>query len=64
MLQTPPVFAKAARAGIPARRLSGRTHREPDVLDAEILRALNSAGITHVLLAGYMKKIGPQTLKA
>jgi phosphoribosylglycinamide formyltransferase 1 len=58
------VFAKAARAGIQARHLSGRTHPEPDVLDAEILRTLNSAGTTHVLLAGYMKKIGPRTLEA
>jgi len=58
------VFAKAARAGIPARHLSGRTHPEPDVLDAEILLTLNSAGTTHVVLAGYMKKIGPRTLEA
>jgi phosphoribosylglycinamide formyltransferase-1 len=58
------VFARAARLGIPACHLSNRTHPEPDALDAEILRALDSAGTTHVVLAGYMKKIGPRTLEA
>ena len=28
------------------------------------MRTLNSAGTTHILLAGYMKKIGPRTLEA
>jgi phosphoribosylglycinamide formyltransferase 1 len=58
------VFLKAARLGIPACYLSGRTHPEPDALDAEISRTLDSAGTTHIVLAGYMKKIGPRTLEA
>jgi phosphoribosylglycinamide formyltransferase 1 len=57
------VFARAARLAVPARHLSGVTHPEPGALDAAILRTLREVTATHIVLAGYMKKIGPLTLQ-
>ena len=53
---------RAANAGIATAHLSGRTHRNPQDLDAAIRTALQQANADWVLLAGYMKKLGPQTL--
>lgn len=53
---------RAATEGIPFRHLSGVTHPSPEDLDAEIGRALTEAGVDLVVLAGYMKKVGPQTI--
>jgi phosphoribosylglycinamide formyltransferase-1 len=61
---TAEVFARATRLGVPTRHLSGHTHRDPDALDAAILTAVQSVQATHIVLAGYMKKLGPQTLRA
>jgi phosphoribosylglycinamide formyltransferase 1 len=58
------VFARAARLAVPARHLSGVTHPEPGALDAAILRTLREVTATHIVLAGYMKKLGPLTLQA
>ena len=44
--------------------LSGVTHPEPGALDAAILRTLREVTATHIVLAGYMKKLGPRTLQA
>ena len=59
-----PVLARAAAAGIPAVHLSRRTHPDPGELDAAIVAAVRGAGATHVLLAGYMRKLGPAMLAA
>jgi phosphoribosylglycinamide formyltransferase-1 len=59
-----PVLGRAAAAGIPTVHLSRRTHPDPDALDAALLDAVRSAGATHVLLAGYMRKLGPAMLGA
>jgi phosphoribosylglycinamide formyltransferase 1 len=56
------VFARAARLGVTVRHLSGHTHPDPAQLDRAILESLREAGATHVVLAGYMKKLGPRTL--
>jgi phosphoribosylglycinamide formyltransferase 1 len=58
------VLARAAAAGIPTRHLSRRTDPEPGALDAAQLEAVRGAGATHVLLAGYMRKLGPALLGA
>jgi phosphoribosylglycinamide formyltransferase-1 len=58
------VLERAAAAGIPARRLSTRTHPDPDALAQAMLDALAQAGVTHVLLAGYMKKLAPAIVAA
>lgn len=42
--------------------LSGETHHEPAALDRAILDALLRHGADIVVLAGYMKKLGPETL--
>lgn len=53
---------RAATEGIPFRHLSGVTHPSPEDLDAEIGRVLSDAGVDLVVLAGYMKKVGPHTI--
>lgn len=53
---------RAAACGMPAIVLNGKSHSDPDALDAAILRALQDARVDLVILAGYMKKIGPQLL--
>jgi phosphoribosylglycinamide formyltransferase-1 len=55
---------RARRAGIPAYHLSAVTHPDREVLDREILRVLRAHGVDLVVLAGYMKKLGPHTLAA
>ena len=59
-----PVLERAAAAGIPGTHLSRRTHPNPEELDAAIVAAVRGAGATHVLLAGYMRKLGPVMLGA
>lgn len=57
-------MTRARRHGIRCRHLSGRTHAEAAALDAAIRAALESCSPDVVVLAGYMKKLGPQTLGA
>jgi len=53
---------RARREGIPRYHLSSATHPDPAQLDAAIMRALEDHGVDLVILAGYMKLLGPQTL--
>ena len=53
---------RARTAGIATAHLSSATHPDPEALDAVMLRALTAARTDWVLLAGYMKKLGPQVL--
>jgi folate-dependent phosphoribosylglycinamide formyltransferase PurN/uncharacterized glyoxalase superfamily protein PhnB len=54
---------RGARArSISAHHLSAQTHPVPAELDAAIGQALVDHGVDVVVLAGYMKKLGPQTL--
>ncbi|MCY3760427.1 MAG: phosphoribosylglycinamide formyltransferase [Gemmatimonadetes bacterium] len=55
---------RARRQGIPAFHLSSRTHPDPDALDAAIASVLGRCGADLVCLAGYMKLVGPRTLRA
>lgn len=55
-------LARAAEAGIPTAHLSSTTHPEPGALDAAMTKALVEAHVDWVLLAGYMRKLGPQVL--
>jgi phosphoribosylglycinamide formyltransferase-1 len=59
-----PVLERAAAAGIASRQLSGRTHPQPGALERAMLDALAAAGATHVLAAGYMKKLPPGVVAA
>jgi len=52
---------RAKTEGIPGYHISGETH--PGAAeDREILRALRQHNVDTVVLAGYMKRIGPDTL--
>ena len=54
---------RARRASIPTAHLSSVTHPDPVHLDAAIADALTSHGVELVALAGYMRKLGPRTLR-
>ncbi len=53
---------RARDAGIRTMHLSGKTHPSPEALDAEINAALHRHHADLVVMAGYMKKLGEQTL--
>ncbi len=53
---------RARIAGIRALHLSSTTHATLNALDDAIARSLEHAGIDLVVLAGYMKRLGPVTL--
>jgi phosphoribosylglycinamide formyltransferase 1 len=55
---------RANREGIPGYHLSGATHPDPDRLDTAIMRTLQECEVDLVVLAGYMKLLGPKTLAA
>ena len=55
---------RARRQEIRAFHLSSRTHPDPDALDAAIASVLGRCGADLVCLAGYMKLVGPRTLRA
>ncbi len=56
------VLRRAAREGVPAFHLSSGTHPEPDDLDAAITATLEAYGVELVVLAGYMRMLGPKAL--
>lgn len=53
---------RARNENIPCFHLSGRTHPDPEDLDREIVDVLLEHNVNLVILAGYMKKVGPVTL--
>ena len=55
---------RARQAGVTVAHLSSITHPDPGALDSAIRDVLGAAGVDLVLLAGYMKKLGPATLEA
>ena len=55
---------RANAIGMPVSILNGKTHPDPDALDQAMLDALRRASIDLVILAGFMKKIGPKVLAA
>ena len=57
------VLAIAAAHGVRIAHLSRATHPDPAELDAAILSALVEAETDLVVLAGYMKLLGPQVLQ-
>lgn len=54
---------RAAREGIAGYHLSGRTHPDPERLDHAINDIFRRHEADYIVLAGYMKKLGPNTLK-
>jgi phosphoribosylglycinamide formyltransferase-1 len=57
-------LARAKRENIPNYHLSSNNYPDPEQLDQEILKALRQHCVNLVILAGYMKKLGKQTLSA
>lgn len=55
---------RAKNSGISGCYLSTKTHPDPALLDEQILHTLQNHGVDLVILAGYMRKIGPKTLHA
>jgi phosphoribosylglycinamide formyltransferase 1 len=54
---------RARAAGVQTLHLSARTHPGPRELDRAIRAGLEGHGIDLVVLAGYMKRLGPETLE-
>jgi phosphoribosylglycinamide formyltransferase-1 len=54
----------AKEKNIDTAHLSSRTHPDADALDVAMKEILERYKIDYVLLAGFMKKIGPKTLMA
>ncbi len=55
-------LARARKAGVPAFHMSGYTHKAPGALDRAICEAMELHEVDLILLAGYMKKLGPVML--
>ena len=53
---------RAAEQGMPVYILNGVTHPEEEALDEAILAALEEQKCDLIVLAGYMKKLGPKVL--
>ncbi len=53
---------RARDAGIASFHLSSQTHPVPELLDAAIRETLLDHGVDLVVMAGYMKLLGPTTL--
>lgn len=59
-----PALDRASKSGMPSCVLNSKSHPEADALDQAMLDALQNAAVDLVLLAGFMKKIGPKTMAA
>ncbi len=57
-------MARARQEAIPAVHLSAHTHPDPAALDLAMLQALTDHHADWIVLAGYMKKLGPRVLAA
>lgn len=55
-------LSRAAKNNISTMHLSSSTHPQEAALDGAIVEQLVSANVEWVILAGYMKKLGPLTL--
>ena len=53
---------RARDASIPSFHISSQTHPVPEQLDAAICQTLLAHGVDLVVMAGYMKLVGPKTL--
>src|ERR1700683_1468723 len=56
------VLDRAMTARIPGFHLSSHIHPDPNRLDEAILEVLEKHRVNLIVLAGYMKKLGPKTL--
>ena len=54
---------RAKKEGLPTFHFSSKTHPNTEVLDAIILQTLQKYNVDLLILAGYMRMLGKQTLK-
>ena len=54
---------RARKSGIPAHHLSSNTHPDDGDLDVAIKNILKKYNVDLIILAGYMKRIGPSVLR-
>jgi phosphoribosylaminoimidazolecarboxamide formyltransferase/IMP cyclohydrolase len=57
-------LAFAADEGIPTALVSPATYADRGAWDERLAEVLNEAGVTWVVLAGFMRVVGPRTLRA
>jgi phosphoribosylglycinamide formyltransferase-1 len=55
-----PALAFAAEAGVPALCIA--TQAEPEAADARLAEAMTGHGVELIVLSGYLRQLGPQTL--
>jgi phosphoribosylglycinamide formyltransferase-1 len=53
---------RARGAGVATRHLSSHTHPSKEALDGAILETMRAHEVNLIVLAGYMRKLGPRTL--
>jgi phosphoribosylglycinamide formyltransferase-1 len=53
---------RARKHNLPWIHMSGRTHPDPENLDREMLDLLKGEKIGLIVMAGYMKRLGPEVL--
>lgn len=58
-----PALERGRNEGIPTFHISSRTHPHQQAVDEAILHVLQTYDVTLVILAGYMRMLGPQTLQ-
>lgn len=62
--EAPLAFERAGDLGIACFHMSGKTHPGDGEPDRSICNVLKAHDIDLIVLSGYMRKIGPETLKA
>lgn len=55
-------LAFAREKGLPARHLSATTEGSPEAADRAIAEAMETAGADLIVMSGYLRKLGPETL--
>lgn len=58
-----PALQFAREEGIPCRHISTKTEGSDVAADAAIRDALEASGVEWVVMSGYLRKLGPQTLQ-
>jgi phosphoribosylglycinamide formyltransferase 1 len=57
-----PALQFAQQQGIPVRHISAKTEGSEAAADAAIRLALEASGVEWVVMSGYLRKLGPETL--
>jgi phosphoribosylglycinamide formyltransferase-1 len=58
-----PALAFAREQGLPARHLSATTEGSPEAADRAIAEAMTACGADLIVMSGYLRKLGPETLR-